>query len=59
MHNHSRFPLLVQLDGLYVFVAVFLPSVGGEHCATDFMCLAATPLGVHGGTGLFATAATF
>ena len=58
MHNHSRFLLSVQLDGLYV-VAIFLPSVVGETCATDFIYLAATSLGVHGGTWLFATAATF
>ena len=67
MHNHSRFPLSVQLDGLYV-VAIFLPSVVGENCSTDFICLAATPVGVHdgcssekpcAGTWLFTTAATF
>ena len=55
MHNHSRFPLSVQLDDLYV-VVIFLPSVVGEHCATDLICLA---LGVRGGTWLFAIAATF
>ena len=45
MYNHSRFPLSVQLDGLYI-VAIFLSSVVGENCATDFICMAATPLGV-------------
>ena len=58
MHNHSRLPLSVQLDGLYV-VAIFFPSVVGENCATDFICLAATPPGVHGGTWIFAIAAKF
>ena len=58
MYNHSRFPLSVQLGGLYV-VAIFLPSVVEENVATDFICLAATPLGVHGSFSLFATAATF
>ena len=58
MHNHSRFPLSVQLDGLYV-VAIFLLCVVGANCATGFLCLVATPLGVHDGIWLFGNAATF